>query len=143
MTDRMLLVDICVRRRSDDKFLVVTNRKYGGYTTPGGKVDPGEHHEAAAVRELAEETGLVATINDLHYVGYFEHAWRGIDVRCYGYWCWIEDLEGEQEPRQVEEGTDPSWIDRDSLLDYRKGSLAPAYYGWLMAKLGLDNYTER
>ena len=137
----MKLVDICVRRKSDDKFLVVTNRKYGGYTTPGGKVDPGESHEDAALRELKEETGLVATAEDLRYIGKFEHSWRGIDVTCFGYVCHIEDFEGQQ-PRQVEEGTKPFWVERDALLDYRKGCLAPAYYGWLMAKIHWDNYDD-
>lgn len=35
------------------------------WVTPGGGIDAGESEEAAAVRELAEETGLVVAASDL------------------------------------------------------------------------------
>jgi 8-oxo-dGTP pyrophosphatase MutT (NUDIX family) len=35
------------------------------WVTPGGGLDPGETFEQAAVRELEEETGLVAAVGDL------------------------------------------------------------------------------
>lgn len=37
----------------------------GAWTLPGGGVEFGEHPEAAALRELEEETGLVGTIAEL------------------------------------------------------------------------------
>ena len=40
------------------RVLMVERADGHGWALPGGMLDPGETHEAAAVRELAEETGL-------------------------------------------------------------------------------------
>jgi 8-oxo-dGTP pyrophosphatase MutT (NUDIX family) len=129
---RRELVDICVRR-SDGKFLAVTNRRYDGWTLPGGKIDEDEIPSHAAIRELAEETGLKVTMDSLFYVGVFEHRWRGVPTRCYGYTVSEYGWDG-QEPTNVEAGTRVFWVDRDDLLDPTSECLAHAYYGWLMAK---------
>jgi ADP-ribose pyrophosphatase YjhB (NUDIX family) len=46
----------------------------GAWTMPGGGVDFGEHPDAAAVRELEEETGLVGEIEGV--AGIFSHVYR-------------------------------------------------------------------
>lgn len=55
----------CVLMR-DGKLLLVADRVLT-YLLPGGGVDPGETIEAAARRELHEETGLVATRTEYLY----------------------------------------------------------------------------
>ena len=42
--------------------LVVHRVRYGDWSLPKGKLDPGEEHAAAAAREVAEETGVAATV---------------------------------------------------------------------------------
>ncbi|WP_345457676.1 NUDIX hydrolase [Nocardioides marinquilinus] len=44
--------------RPGRRVLVVHRPKYDDWSFPKGKLDPGEHATAAAVREVAEETGL-------------------------------------------------------------------------------------
>jgi 8-oxo-dGTP pyrophosphatase MutT (NUDIX family) len=46
----------------------------GAWTLPGGGIDFGEHPDAAAVRELQEETGLDGDIEEL--AGVFSHVYR-------------------------------------------------------------------
>jgi 8-oxo-dGTP pyrophosphatase MutT (NUDIX family) len=43
-----------------NRILMVQSADDGSWTTPGGAVDPNEHPADAVIRELWEETGLVA-----------------------------------------------------------------------------------
>jgi 8-oxo-dGTP pyrophosphatase MutT (NUDIX family) len=53
-----------VWRRSGDRLevLLVHRPRYDDWTFPKGKLDPGEGWEQAAVREVFEETGVVALL---------------------------------------------------------------------------------
>jgi 8-oxo-dGTP pyrophosphatase MutT (NUDIX family)/phosphohistidine phosphatase SixA len=57
--------------RNGDEVLLVHRPKYDDWSFPKGKLDRGEHPTAAAVREVAEETGLAARLGrplrDQHY----------------------------------------------------------------------------
>lgn len=56
----------------DGRVLLVHRPRYDDWSLPKGKLDPGESHEQAAVREVAEETGhdcrLGALVGDITYV---------------------------------------------------------------------------
>jgi 8-oxo-dGTP pyrophosphatase MutT (NUDIX family) len=78
-TSRLIVVD------PDDRVLLMLTKApdtsgSARWITPGGGVDPGEDHEAAAIRELHEETGQV--IDDPGPVVYtedFEVPWDAAD----------------------------------------------------------------
>lgn len=67
-----LAVDLIVQR--GDQFLLI-RRKYppfaGALALPGGFVEEDETIEAAACRELLEETGILCVPNDLRLIGVF------------------------------------------------------------------------
>ena len=56
----------------DTELLTVRKRGTSRFMLPGGKLDPGETAERAAVREVAEEIGVVLTTDDLLLLGSFD-----------------------------------------------------------------------
>ena len=99
-------VGILVWNKDHTKILTVSNRTWGGFSAPGGKVEHGETTQEAAYRELLEETGLHA--HSLIRLAGFPHEPRGNDPR--EWYCTYYKAEvGDQEPRQIEEGTVPEW----------------------------------
>ena len=64
---RVAAYNVCVD--ADDRLLVCRLSEIteapGSWTLPGGGVEFGEHPEAAAIRELHEETGLIGSIAEL------------------------------------------------------------------------------
>ena len=74
-------------RESDDGqpyFAIIHRPKYDDWTLPKGKLDPGETHEQAALREVEEETGFSAELGpSLGEIGY-DHDDRPKRVRYWG-----------------------------------------------------------
>ena len=65
--------------------LLVHRPRYDDWTVPKGKLDPGEGHAAAAVREVEEETGLRCTLGpELVSTEYVDRKGRPKQVR---YWA--------------------------------------------------------
>lgn len=71
MSESAIVVSAVVLR--DERGRVLTVRKQGTrrFQFPGGKPDPGESPAQCAVREVAEETGLVIAANALRSLGVF------------------------------------------------------------------------
>ena len=95
-------------RRGDDPF-------EGHWALPGGHVDPGEHAHAAAVRELAEETGLHVTPGSfLPFAAYGE---PGRDPRGrYVTFAYTARLFSTPEPVPADDAADARWLLVDDVL---------------------------
>lgn len=117
---------VCITVKNNDKVLVVTNRRFGGFTLPGGKTEDGELQEEAAFRELYEETGILP--NALKYLGssLFKNPCY-VDAPTYVV-SHFRAIVDKPMAFQMEEGTMPSWKHPSELLN-SKESIFREHYG--------------
>ena len=67
----MKLSTICLLIKDDEILLAMKKRGFGAgrWNGVGGKVEPGESIEEGAIREMEEEIGVTASIENLERVG--------------------------------------------------------------------------
>lgn len=95
------------------QILAVSNRRFGGYSLPGGKREEGENTRETAMRELKEETGLHVSHCDLSYVASGHNVIEGEAMTVFVYFARF--VYGKlQNP---EPGTEFAWMTFRELLD--------------------------
>jgi ADP-ribose pyrophosphatase YjhB (NUDIX family) len=99
--------------RSDDRILCVWNKKYNGWSMPGGKVEYGEHPGDAQHRELKEETGIRTQAAHLRFKA--SCAFRGPGTEATEVWMYeVTSYIGAE--HEAEPGCPVTWLTRDELL---------------------------
>lgn len=117
-----------VERDVDGKLLVVWNRRYGGWTLPGGKVEPNESLGEAQARELAEETGLKTVEAAVLFDGPHGLA-QGADRATH---VTVFRVRTEGEAAEQEHGCPIEWMSR---ADFVTKSPFGAFYGKLFEEV--------
>ncbi len=90
------------------EILLIHRPKYNDWSFPKGKVDPGEHVVAAAVREVAEETGFDVRLSKPLPSQYYSVFPAGKErIKRVQYWSGIlvggDDLDGFRPNSEVDE----------------------------------------
>lgn len=106
---RIVVVAAVVERAG--RFLVTLRPRgthlEGHWEFPGGKCEPGETHDAALVREMQEELGVVSEVGDLVFAVTHEYPGRIVELHFYA--CRVV---GEPTPMY---GQQMRWVTRPEL----------------------------
>lgn len=96
--------------------LLVIRDRYGVWTLPKGHLEDGEDEAAAAVREIAEETGISCELGELlhrmQYPVFKRGAWRDKQVAYFLAWADCRP----PTPRLDEGIAEACWLDPDLAL---------------------------
>lgn len=125
---------VLLLRRADGSLLLHTKTFYpeGIYRLPSGGIRRGETVLAAAAREAAEETGLVArNLRPLGLLSYrVRSGWRALFFHS---WLVAADVEGDPQPQDGQERISGfRWVSREALPEVATAlrALRPGWTDW-------------
>ena len=111
---------VCAVIIKDDKIFITKRGSKGEcafkWEFPGGKIENGETHEQALVREIFEELSSKIAVND--YINTVNYEYQTFKLTMHAYYCTL--LEGSL---SISEHLDAKWIYSSDLINY---DFAPA-----------------
>lgn len=110
----VLTVDAIVYK--DEKFLLIKRKNPPhGWALAGGLVDAGETVEAALVRELREETGLITTVHDIKLHKVLSEPSRDPRFHAVSMVYIVNHFSGE--PKAADDATDLGWFTLEQIRE--------------------------
>ena len=108
---------VCAVIENNGKIFTCQRNSYGEcaykWEFPGGKIEPGETHEEALIREVKEELNCIIKVNK--YITTIEHEYNTFNLTLHVYLCSLIDSDP-----QISEHIDYKWCDKEELktLDF-------------------------
>lgn len=122
-TDVLQVVALALFHPVKKRFLIVRRNSQqssgvGHWEFPGGKIEPGETHKQALLREIAEELGVMLSESGLRFIhsNLYQYPQRLIEIHLYRYDKAIDQFSLVDHDQQA-------WVDE---TDIGRFDLAPA-----------------
>ncbi len=105
---------VALIERDDHRVLCVWNRRYAGWSLPGGLVEDGETIEAGLARELREETSLKA----VGWAPIFDGPHKTPLLAGRGSHVHVFVVSARGTPREMEPSCPVTWLTREEFLQW-------------------------
>ena len=121
---QLLGISLIIVRNKEGKYLCVKEKKNRGWWIPGGRVDPPESFQAAAVRETREEAGVDVALRGVIKIEMSLHDPQYMRQRVVFF---AEPVDEAQKPKSVpdKESEGAAYLTLEEIRELRKGPV-----GW-------------
>ncbi|MDE6292178.1 MAG: class I tRNA ligase family protein [Bacilli bacterium] len=121
MTERQV-VNVIIKHPTEDKYLLVNNKKFNWFTFVMGGIEGDETAEEAGIREVIEETGYtdITIEKEMEFIYYdnFYAAHKDVNrhITCHTIVGHLNSLDVTERSEEEKKIADVLWVDKDKLM---------------------------